>query len=67
MSCITQLAKRLIRRIIIFLQHPIVYIFISYVLLFLTFLMEIYDIYKYNFELNSYQYCDFFVTPNYLY
>ena len=63
MKNIMPFIKKIINPIIIFFSQPLVYLFISYVLLFTTFIIEINDAYKHNSLINSYQHCDFFVTP----
>lgn len=56
--------RRVIRKTVDFLKKPIVYIFISYLLLFITFIMEIKDSYKKHSETTAYQYFDFIVEAS---
>lgn len=56
--------KKTIRKTVAFLKRQWVYLLISYILLFATFLMEIRDSYKQNSAPTAYQYFDFVVEPS---
>lgn len=67
MSHIWDIIKRYSRKILIFLQYPLIYIFISYLLLFSIFLMEIYEAYTNHVQMNVYHYNDIFFNDPLIY
>ena len=62
MMCIKLVIKRFIRKSIIILGKPFLYLFASYLVLFMAFLMTIHQVYKNNERIMTYSYFDFIVN-----